>query len=99
MSLATNIKDKNRKTDIVLVLKAKDGSPLNSMGLLDRRLFTGENNLHVKLDPQTCLWHLYYDNGNIPAALRQRWTSFDLAYKFVETYLKTRNLEISEIKD
>jgi hypothetical protein len=90
---------KNKKPDRILVLKIKDGEKgaLNSIGVLDKRLFTGENNLHAIMDKETCLWSLKYDAGGIPYAMKQQFTSFSTLYKFVEAYLKKRNIEIEEV--
>lgn len=100
MSLAANVIDKNRKTDIILVLKPIDGKfTTSSSGLIDNRLFSGENNLHARLDPQTCLWSLSYESGALPGPLKQRWTSWNAVHKFVETYFKNRNIEIVKVID
>lgn len=95
-----NVPDKNRKTDIILVLKPIDGKPKNSTGLVDRQLFTGENNLHAIMDTQTCLWHLKYDRGVLPPHLRDKqFTGYSAMLKYVKDYMLTRNIEISEIRD
>lgn len=100
MNQASNIKDKNRSTDIILVLKPVDGEkPKSVTGLVDPRLFTGENRLHAIMNTQTCLWHLAYDNGILPGALKQQWTGWDPLYKFTTAYFKRRNIEIVEVID
>ena len=99
MSDPTTIK-KNRATDIILVLKVIDGkAPLNSTGLTDSRLFTGDNNLHAIMDKQTCLWYLQMDSGLLPKPLMQRFTGLGLLMKFVVEYYKKRNIEIKEVID
>jgi len=93
------IAKENRKTDIVLVLKPIDGSPRHASGLIDRKLFTGENNLHAIMDTQTCLWRVQYEHGTVPEPLRQRFTSYAMLIKFVTDYMKRRNINIVEIRD
>lgn len=90
-----------RSTDRVLALEVIDGlAPKSSTGLLDTRLFTGEQKLHLKMDPQTCLWYFQYSsNGLLPEALKGRYTGFKAATKFAENYFKSRNVRIKEIKD
>lgn len=90
---------KNRSTDIILVLKAIDGQPLNTLGVVDKRLFTGENRLHAVMDPQTTFWYLKYDHGVIPEAFKQKFTKLDLLMKFVRQYFKTRNVEVADVID
>lgn len=82
----------------VLVLAPIEGlSPKSSTGLVDSRLFTGGNKLHAVMDTQTCLWSLKYEEGLVPQALRQQFTSFKVLYKFAEDYFKKRNIEIKEV--
>lgn len=88
----------NRKEDIVLVLKPI-GSAKHVSGLMDKRLFTGDNNLHAVMDTQTCLWSLRYDHGILPQSLKQKFTGYAPLIKYVTDYLKNRNIEITEVKD
>lgn len=89
---------KERKTDRVLLLKAKEGAK-DSKGLVDPRLFTGENNLHV-IKNRVGIWSYKYDDGGLPPVLRGKsFTSFDLAHKYAENYFKTRGIEIVGIND
>lgn len=89
-----------RSTDRVLQLEVADNeAPLNSLGVVDKRLFTGNNNLHAVMDDQTMLWSMKYDTGNIPPPLRQKFTSFKLLLHAAQEYFKTRNIRIKEIKD
>ena len=87
-------------SDRVLVLKVKDGkAPLTSTGLVDNRLFSGENNLHGVMDPQSCLWSFKYEMGGLPPALKdQKFTSFSVLKRYAEEYFKKRNIEIVEVK-
>lgn len=96
----TNPKTKERSSDRVLVLKLMDDkAPIATTGLADRRIFTGENNLHAVMDPQTCLWNMRYDAGTVPQPLKQSFTSFKALYEYAEGYFKRRNILISEVKD
>lgn len=96
----SNEDKRNRSTDIILKLRAKEGKKaLTSTGMVDSRLLTGENNLHAVMDKQTCLWYVIYDNGPVPPQLKQRFTNFDRLFKHVTDYFMTRNIEIKEIID
>ncbi len=90
----------NQSHDIIIELQAIEGkATLDSMGLVDQRLFTGENKLHAKMDTQSCLWHCEYDNGMLPQPLKQRFTSFNRLLNFVGDYFKRRNIEILRVVD
>lgn len=90
-----------RSTDRVITLEIIDGKlPKSSTGLTDTRLFTGEQKLHLKMDPQTTLWQFQYsNNGLLPEALKGRFTTFGKGYDFAETYFKKRNVKITEVID
>lgn len=90
-----------RSTDRVLALSPIDKkAPKSSTGLLDPRLFTGEQKLHIKMDPQTCLWYFQYaQNGLLPEALKGRYTGFKSAIKFAEAYFANRNVKITQVFD
>lgn len=91
---------KNTSKDRTLVLKPIDGKDaLSAGGMVDKRLFTGGNNLHAIMDPEYGHWHVEYDSGTIPPAFQQRWTSFSKLQSFVSEYYKRRNVEITEIID
>lgn len=93
-------RSKNKSDDRLLKLKVIDGKkPLSGTGLVDPRLFTGENDLHLFKDPRDNLWSFRYDRGTIPGALNQKFTSYAKAMSFVTVYLKTRNLEVYEVID
>ena len=97
MDTATNVRSKDR----VIALEVIDGMKAkSSTGLLDTRLFTGEQQLHLKMDPQTCFWSFQYsNNGVLPEPLKCQFTGFKAALKFAEEYFKNRNIKITEIKD
>lgn len=90
---------KNRSNDRVLVLEPMEGGSLNSKGMADKRLFTGENKLHALLDPHNMLWSIRYDHGIPPQPFQQRFTSFPRLYNFVEDYYKRRNVKITKVID
>lgn len=98
--MSNQAEKKNRATDVILVLKPKVGlMPKNSGGLTDTRLFTRENNLHAKMDIQTCLWHLEYDKGELPPIFKQKFTGLTALLKFVTAYYNKRNVEIVDMID
>src|ERR1044072_5349874 len=90
---------KMRNSKRIFVLEAIDGKQTNTSGTVDKRLFTGENNLNAIMDEQTCLWSLRYDAGIVPEPLQQKFTSFKKAKDFVEGYFKRRNVRIKDIID
>lgn len=91
----------NRSTDRILQLSPIDGmAPKSVTGLLDPRLFTGEQKLHVKMDDQTCLWYFQYsNNGLLPEPLKGKYTGFRAAIKFAESYFAKRNVKITQVID
>ncbi len=92
--------DKNRKDDIILELKPIEGKePMNSQGVMDKRLFKGENKLHVFRDEYKGLWRLKLDDGSLPMPLQQHFTRYDLAKQAAEEYYGKRNVEISKVID
>ena len=93
-------KEKMKSDDRVIVIKPMDGKQtISSTGLVDKRLFTGENKLHAHWDNRTGMWSLHYDIGGLPPALKGSWTMFSELEKHVRAYFKTRNIEVVEIKE
>jgi len=90
---------KMRSDDRILVLEITDGRALNSAGLLDNRLFKGENRLHAVRDPMSSLWYMKYDNGILPQPLRQRFSSFNKLVDYTTLYFKRRGVKIEKIID
>jgi hypothetical protein len=92
-----------RSADRILKLEIVDGKkPLNSMGMVDPRLFKdGEdgNKLHAIMDPETCLWSFKYEKGIVPPALKGTYTGFKALKKHADNYFETRNIRITEVKD
>jgi len=102
MAIATDISNQTKmhSSDRILVLRPIEGkTPVSVSGLLDSRLFTGENKLHALMDTQTSLWSLKYEQGGLPEPLKQRFTSIKKLMDFVTAYFNKRNVEIAEIKD
>lgn len=97
MALTTN-SDKMASVDRIFKLKVIDEKrPRNSLGMIDTRLFTGENRLHVKKDLETNFWKFEYDMGAVPGLLKHQFTGYKAALKHAETYFKTRNIEVEEV--
>lgn len=90
---------KMRSSKRAFVLEAINGRPEDTSGMVDKRLFTGENNLNAVMNEQTTLWSLQYDKGIVPEPLKQQFTSFKKAKDFVEGYFRRRKIRIKEIKD
>jgi hypothetical protein len=91
---------KMKSADRVFVLEKMEGeNTKNTKGLIDNRLFSGENRLHAKMDPQNSQWYLQYDSGLIPAALQGRFTSFEKLREHVTMYFGTRNINVKQVID
>lgn len=90
---------KERKQDRILVLKVMDGvKPKTGTGLVDPRLFSGDNELHCIQD-KTSLWYFKYKFGGIPEPLKQRFTTFDEALRHATKYFKSRNVLVESVLD
>lgn len=91
---------KMRSNDRILVVRQAEGKkPLNSHGVLDHRLFKGENNLHAIVGPFDNLWRLKSEKGLLPEPLKQTFTTFTRLEQHCREYFAKRNLEIIEVKD
>lgn len=90
-----------RALDRVLSLKTVDGKqPKNSTGMIDPRLFTGDQQLHLIMDSNSGLWSFRYSkNALLPEPLQGTFTSFKKGYEQAEQYYLKRNVQIVEIKD
>lgn len=94
------IVDKARKTDRILKIRPIEGQKtLSSTGLVDPRIFTGDNNLHAIQDPRNTLWGLKLEAGGLAEPLKQKFKTFDSLLEFVKVYFRKRNLEITEVID
>lgn len=91
-------REKMQTNDRVLVLQAIDGKPVKAAsGIVDNRLFTGQNKLHGIYDERTGLWNMRYETGALPGALQQKFDTFEKLEDFARKYFSTRNVEIIEI--
>lgn len=91
-------KNKMNSDDRVLVLKVIDGKKaMNSSGLVDPRLFTGENRLHAVFDTRTGMWNMRYETGGLPGALQQKFVEFSDLVEAAKKYYAGRNIEIVDI--
>jgi|SRR5215207_7103224 len=90
-----------RSTDRILSLQVIDGEKAkSSMGLVDTRLFTGEQKIRLKMDPQTCLWSFQYtSNGLLPQGLEGQFTGFKAGLKHAEDYFRKRNIQVTHSKE
>jgi hypothetical protein len=84
----------NVSTDRILILKV-NGIAKDTRGLLERRIFAGDNKIHAIQD--SGLWYLRYEKGGLPEGLKQRWTNFNQLMKFVTGYFKSRNIDVEEV--
>ena len=91
----------NRSTDRILELSVIDGEkPKSSTGQLDSRLFTGGQRLHLKMNPETCLWSFQYSHGGLlPGGLDGQYTGFKAGLKVAEEYFRKRNVKITRVND
>lgn len=91
---------KLKSDDRLLVVKPMEGyKPLSSTGLVDPRLFSGENRLHAKKNAQGTLWEMKYDAGSVPELLKVKFTTFDQLYDYAKKYFNKRQLDIVEVID
>ncbi len=92
-------KNKVRSNDRILVLKPIEGlKTKSSTGIVDPRLFTGENKLHAIKD-KNALWSFKYERGQISGDMKTRFTSFEKLMQFAEKYFERRNIKIESVID
>jgi len=93
-------KAKMRSDDRILILKVIDNKvAISSSGMVDNRLFTGENTLHAIYDVRSGLWSMSYEMGILPGGLKQKFLSFSDLLEYARNYFKHRNIEIVEVID
>jgi hypothetical protein len=98
MTQAMETHEHMRTSDRLLSLKLiDDKAPMSSTGLIDRRLFTGDNKLHAVTDAQTGMWSLRYEQGKLPQAFQCSFTSFKALMKFASAYFLKRNVMVEEV--
>lgn len=91
--------DKMRNPVRILKLQPMEGAKIkNSSGMVDPRLFEGENRLIAKMD-ETSVWRMRYEKGITPEPLKQAYTSFAKLRDQAVRYFKTRNVEVVEVDD
>lgn len=89
----------NRSDDRAISFQLIDDKKhITAGGIVDPRLFKGTNRLHAQRDEEG-LWFLKYESGDIPPALKQRWTHYTRLIDDVEAYYRGRNLSIKRIED
>lgn len=92
-------KDKMHSDDRILKLKILDGEkPKSSSGIVDTRLFTGENEIHA-IRNEWNYWILKYKQGTLPPALDQSFTTFEKLLQHATAYFLTRNVEITSVEE
>lgn len=88
------------KNDRVFKLTPRPGEKtLTDTGLVDTRLFKGENKLHAVMEPASCHWFMKYEKGGLPEPLKSRYTSFPKLVEAAKQYFSGRGVDIEEIVD
>lgn len=87
-----------RNTDRILVLERVD-TKKKDVGLVDPRVFSGQNELHAVMDLGTRLWSMKYKHGILPPQLKNKFTDFNTLKQHAEVYFSTRNIRISKVID
>lgn len=90
-----------RNLDRILRLEVEDNKkPKSTLGTVDTRLFTGGQELHLKMDIQSNLWSFRYsNNGILPDPLKGVFTTFKKGYDVAKDYYARRNVRIAEVLD
>lgn len=90
-----------RSTDRVLELSPMEGkTALSSQMLPDKRLFTGAQKLHVKMNPETTLWSFHWEQpGLLPGGLTGVFTGPKQAIKHASDYFAKRNIQVTRVID
>lgn len=98
--METLANNKLKQDDRILVLRPMEGlKAKSSTGIVDNRLFNGENKLHAIMNPATCLWRMKYEDGVVPVPLQGEYTNFKSLKNVAERYFKSRNVELIEVID
>jgi len=99
-SYEARLRDRLKSNDRIILLKKMEGkNTLDSKGMVDNRLFSGDNKLHAILDSETGLWSLKFEKGLMPGALDAKFTKFSKVVEKVKEYYDKRNVEIDKIID
>jgi len=93
-------KAKMNSDDRVIVIKPMEGkNVLSSTGMVDNRLFSGENKLHGIWDNVRGNWYLKYEIGGLPEGLRDnRFTTFSELLNYTKEYFRKRNIEVVSVE-
>lgn len=89
------------KNDVrVFKLEVIDGKkPKSSTGLIDPRVFSGENSFSAARDTRTNIWSFKVKAGGLPEALKQKFTTFPILLDYANKYFEGRNMKIVEVLD
>lgn len=71
----------------------------SSSGLVDTRLFTGENKLLCIMDEYGNWFFKYSNTGLLPEPLKCKFTRVSKAIEYAKQYFAKRDLEVTEVKD
>lgn len=83
----------------VFKLEVIDGKkPKSSTGLIDPRVFSGENNFAAVRDSRN-IWSFKVKAGGLPEALKSKYTTFENLYEYAVKYFAGRNMKITEVID
>lgn len=77
----------NHSTDRIFKLTPREINRRNNLFL--------NNKLHAVQDAG--MWYLRFEDGVLPEALKQRFTSFSMLMKYLTTYFDMRGIDISEV--
>jgi hypothetical protein len=88
-----------RSPDRILVLEPIANAPKTDQGLVDKRLFSGENKLHCRMNLANNMWSFNYDSGILPSSMRGNFTSFKKAREYAESYFLRRGIKVKEVID
>lgn len=80
-----------------LILEREDPKSKDN-AMLDPGAFDGKNPIRIIQDPTTMMFSFSYKHGVVPASLRTRFTSFNLAKAHAEQYFKTKKIKIVDIQ-
>lgn len=90
---------KKMKSDHRILNLRQKGPSKDSSGVMDRRLFNGENKLHAQFNHNTGMWRLNYDSGGLPGGLQMLFTTFPELLDHVRVYFSKRNVEVYDVVD
>lgn len=93
------VDDKVNAPEREIVLRPIEGKKaLNGAGLVDPRLFKGENTLNAIMG-EDGLWYCKFEQGLLPEPLKVKFTSISKLLTHVKGYYEKRNIEIVEVKN